>query len=184
MIILASKSPRRREILEMFFKDFRIVSSGAEERSDFKDPVKYAVDVAKRKAWEVYEREEGTIIGADTIVVLNGKILGKPRDEEEAILMLKALSGKVHDVITGYCIIHEGREISNAVTTKVKFRDLNEEEIKAYVKTGEPLDKAGAYGIQGKGALLVERIEGDYYNVMGFPIRIIVELGKLGFSPW
>lgn len=184
MIILASKSPRRREILGRFFRDFKVIPSEAEERSNFKNPVRYAMDIARKKAWEVYEREGGTVIGADTIVVLKGRILGKPRDEEEAISMLKELSGEIHEVITGYCIIHEGREISNAVITRVKFRELNEEEIKAYVKTGEPLDKAGAYGIQGKGSLLVRGVEGDYYNVVGFPMEIIVELEKLGFNPW
>ena len=167
-----------------FFKDFKIIPSKVSEESDALSPREHAIDVARKKAWDVYSREKGTVIGADTIVVLGNEVLGKPKNEEEAKTMLKKLSGKIHVVITGYCIIHEGDEISNAVITEVKFRKLSEEEINAYVKTGEPLDKAGAYGIQGKGGLLIEWIKGDYYNVVGLPMHVILELQKLGFDPW
>jgi len=184
MLLLASQSPRRKEILSRFFKDFKVIPSDIIENSDSKTPKEHAIEVARKKAWDIYSKFGGTVIGADTIVVLNDKILGKPKNEDEAEEMLKMLSGKIHEVITGYCIIHEGKEIKGFDVTEVKFRELSNEEIESYVKTKEPLDKAGAYGIQGKGALLVEWIRGDYYNVMGFPIKIILELQRLGFNPW
>ncbi|WP_324736182.1 Maf-like protein [Thermococcus sp. SY098] len=181
MFILASQSPRRREILERFFKDFKVVPSNADESVITENPREKAVEVARKKAWEVYNRTGGTVLGADTIVVLENKALGKPKNEEEAEKMLKLLSGKIHEVITGYCIIHEGKEIAGFEVTKVKFRDLSEEEIEWYVSTGEPLDKAGAYAIQGKAAIFIEWIYGDFYNVVGLPIKVVLELKKLGF---
>ncbi len=181
MFILASQSPRRREILERFFEDFKIVPSNTNESVIAENPREKAIEVARKKAWEVYNRTGGTVLGADTIVVLENKVLGKPKNEEEAEKMLKLLSGKVHEVITGYCIIHEGKEITGFEATKVKFRELSEEEIKWYVSTGEPLDKAGAYAIQGKAAIFIEWIHGDFYNVVGLPIKVVLELKKLGF---
>ncbi|WP_456367632.1 Maf-like protein [Thermococcus sp.] len=180
MLVLASSSPRRREILSRFIGDFEVVPSNVEERCSGK-PEECAVELARKKAREVHSRVGGTVIGADTVVSVNGKILGKPRDEREACEMLKLLSGRVHRVTTGYCIIHEGRELCGAVVTEVKFRELDEELIWLYVRTGEPMDKAGAYGIQGLGGLLVEWIKGDYYNVVGFPMEIIWKLRELGF---
>lgn len=181
-LILASQSPRRREILARFFDAFDVVPSSVSEESETTNPIEHAVEVAKKKARDVYSRYGGTVVGADTIVVLDGKILGKPKDGEEAREMLKTLSGRIHKVITGYCILHEGKEITGYVVTEVKFRDLSEEEIEWYVSTGEPFDKAGAYGIQGKGSILVEWIKGDYYNVVGFPMKVILELKNLGFK--
>ena len=181
MLVLASTSPRRREILSRFIKDFRVVPSNADERCSGR-PEECAVELAKLKAREVHSRVEGTVIGADTVVSIGGKILGKPRDEGEAYEMLKLLSGRVHRVTTGYCIIHRGEEYCGAVVTEVKFRKLGDGLIWAYIKTGEPMDKAGAYGIQGKAGLFVEWIKGDYYNVVGFPMEIIWKLRELGFE--
>ncbi|NJD99774.1 septum formation protein Maf [Thermococcus sp. LS1] len=182
MLVLASASPRRREILGRFIKDFKVVPSNASEECSLTEPRAYALELARRKAREVYNRVGGTVIGADTVVSIDGHILGKPGSEEEAYRMLKLLSGRVHCVTTGYCIIYEGEEVSGAVITEVKFRELSDELIWAYIRTGEPMDKAGAYGIQGKGGLLVEWIKGDYYNVVGFPIEIIMKLRELGFK--
>jgi septum formation protein len=182
MLVLASSSPRRREILSRFIPNFKIVPSSADENCSLSDPKECAVELACRKARGVYLRTGGTVVGADTVVYLDGKILGKPRDEEEALEMLELLSGKVHNVTTGYCIVHRGEEQRGAVTTEVKFRELEGDIILAYVRTGEPMDKAGAYGIQGWGGLLVEWIRGDYYNVVGFPMEIIWKLMELGFN--
>lgn len=180
-LILASQSPRRRKILGRFFREFDVIPSQISEESNVQDSIADVIEVARKKAWDVYKEHGGTVIGADTVVTLDDKILGKPKSPEEAKQMLGLLSGKVHEVITGYCIIHEGKEILGYEITKVKFRELDKDEIEWYISTGEPLDKAGAYGIQGKGGVLVEWIKGDYYNVIGFPMKIIVELKKLGF---
>ncbi|ACS34435.1 Maf-like protein [Thermococcus gammatolerans] len=181
MLVLASASPRRREILSRFIRDFHVVPSNAEERCSG-TPEECAVELARLKAREVYSRVGGTVIGADTVVSIDGRVLGKPSDEGEAYRMLKLLSGRVHRVTTGYCIIHEGKEIAGSATTEVKFRELDDELIWAYIRTGEPMDKAGAYGIQGKAGLFVEWIRGDYYNVVGFPMEIIWKLRELGFE--
>lgn len=182
MLVLASASPRRREILARFVNRFEVIPSHASEECNLKNPADYALELAQRKAREVYSRAGGTVIGADTVVSVDGRILGKPRDREEAIGMLRLLSGRVHRVTTGYCIVHNGGEITGTVTTEVKFRELDGDIIRAYVETGEPMDKAGAYGIQGKGGLLVEWIRGDYYNVVGFPLEIVWKLRELGFE--
>ncbi|NJE41694.1 Maf-like protein [Thermococcus sp. GR6] len=182
MLVLASASPRRREILGRFIKDFKVVPSNASEECSLTEPRAYALELARRKAREVYNRVGGTVIGADTVVSIDGHILGKPKSGEEAYRMLKLLSGRVHRVTTGYCIIHGGEEVSGAVITEVKFRELSDELIWAYIRTGEPMDKAGAYGIQGRGGLLVEWIKGDYYNVVGFPLEIVWKLRELGFK--
>ncbi len=181
MLVLASASPRRRELLARFIGEFRVVPSNVEEECTTEDPVECALQLARAKAWEVYNRVGGTVIGADTVVSIDGHILGKPRDEKDAFRMLKLLSGRVHRVTTGYCIVYEGEEHSGAVVTEVKFRELDEELIRAYIRTGEPMDKAGAYGIQGKAGLFVEWIKGDYYNVVGFPLEIVWKLRELGF---
>jgi len=182
MLVLASASPRRREILARFIDQFEVIPSRASEECDLEDPAEYALELARRKAREVYERVGGTVIGADTVVSIDGHILGKPGSREEAFEMLRLLSGKVHRVTTGYCIIHEGTEISGVVITEVKFRELDDDIIEAYIETGEPMDKAGAYGIQGKAGLFVEWIRGDYYNVVGFPLEIVWKLRELGFD--
>ncbi|AEH24970.1 Maf-like protein [Pyrococcus yayanosii CH1] len=182
--MLASASPRRREILAKFFEDFIVVPSGVGEESYAKTPEKHAVEVARRKAMKVAEKMGlgHTVVGADTVVVIDGEILGKPRDEDEARKMLERLSGRVHEVITGYCIVHGGKIIEGFSRTEVKFRALSHLLINWYLSTGEWRDKAGAYGIQGKGGLLVEWIRGDYYNVVGLPIEVIFKLVELGFK--
>jgi septum formation protein len=182
VLVLASASPRRREILSRFIRDFHVVPSNAEERCSSGIPEECAIELARLKAREVHSRVGGTVIGADTVVSVDGRILGKPGDEREASEMLKLLSGRVHRVTTGYCIICNGAEITGSVTTEVKFRELDDELIRAYIRTGEPMDKAGAYGIQGKAGLFVEWIRGDYYNVVGFPMEIIWKLRELGFE--
>ncbi|ASA77876.1 Maf-like protein [Thermococcus sp. 5-4] len=182
MLVLASASPRRREILARFIREFEVIPSRASEECDLENPAEYALELARRKAREVYGRVGGTVIGADTVVSIDGHILGKPGSKEEAFEMLRLLSGKVHRVTTGYCIIHEGMEISGVVITEVKFRELDDDIIETYIETGEPMDKAGAYGIQGKAGLFVEWIRGDYYNVVGFPLEIVWKLRELGFE--
>ncbi len=182
MLVLASGSPRRREILSRFIREFRVVPSNVEEGCSVQEPLECAVQLAKAKAREVHGRVGGTVIGADTVVSIGDKILGKPANEGEAFEILRLLSGRVHRVTTGYCIIHNGEEITGAAVTEVKFRELDDDLIREYIKTGEPMDKAGAYGIQGKAGLFVEWIRGDYYNVVGFPMGIVWKLRELGFN--
>lgn len=173
-IILASASPRRKELLEQCGVIPEIVASQIEERlTENHTPEEISMSLSFQKALDVAERHGGgLVIGADTIVILDHEILGKPLDEEEAFSMLRRLSGKCHRVVTGYSIIDaEGTErVVDYETTYVYFRSLSDQEIREYVSTGECQDKAGAYGIQGRGALLVERIEGCYFNVVGLPI--------------
>ncbi|AEC51780.1 Maf-like protein [Pyrococcus sp. NA2] len=183
MIVLASASPRRKEILEKFF-EILIYPSKIEEESDAETPEDIAMDIAEKKASDVASKFPGdTVVGADTIVVFKGRILGKPRDLEEARKMLKMLSDNIHKVITGYCIVHKGNMIKGFEETEVKFRKLDDELIEWYLSTEEWKDKAGAYGIQGYASIFVEWIRGDYFNVVGLPTKVIVELIKLGFRP-
>ena len=182
MLVLASGSPRRREILSRFIREFKVVPSNVEEGCSVQEPLECALWLARAKAQEVHGRVGGTVIGADTVVSIEGRILGKPTNEEEAFEMLRLLSGRVHRVTTGYCIIHGGNEMVGAVVTEVKFRELDDRLLRKYIRTGEPMDKAGAYGIQGKAGLFVEWIRGDYYNVVGFPMEIVWKLRELGFE--
>lgn len=179
-IILASASPRRRELLKFITEDFTVRVSDAEEVTD---PALSAEETVKSLA--VIKGEavaegfpEDTVISADTIVVLDGKILGKPKDEEDAFRMLSSLSGRTHEVFTGVCVLHSGRRLVFAERTEVSFFPLSEDEIRAYIATGEPADKAGAYGIQGKGCTLVKAISGDYNNVVGLPVAGLNRLLK------
>ncbi len=176
MIILASSSPRRRELLTTAGVEFEIAVSDVEEvLNPALPPDEAAIDVACQKAREVaknYPRD--CVVGADTIVLLDGAILGKPKDKAQAAEMLWMLSGNTHTVYTGVCVIKNGKETCFAEATKVEFYKLTKEEIDAYVTSGEPMDKAGAYGIQGLGCVLVKRIEGDFFNVMGFPVARVV----------
>ena len=178
-IILASSSPRRKEILEKTGLPFIIDPSNSDEdMTQNLEPKDLAKALSLAKAKDVAKRHKNAIvIGADSIITLNGKVLGKPHTEERAIEMLTELSGSIHSAITGYTIIDtdSGKIVSDAVETKIYFRKLTQDEIKNYVATGKPLDKAGAYAIQGKGALFVEKIEGDYYNIMGLPLTAVVE---------
>lgn len=179
-MILASQSPRRRELLSLITRDFRIIPAKGEERlPDNITPKEAVLLLSRQKATEIYsEYKNEIIIAADTVVAIDGKILGKPADAEEAAAMLHLLSGRTHSVFTGVCIIYaDGVEKSFAEETAVEFWQLPEQMIADYVKSGEPMDKAGAYGIQGAGALLVKRINGDYYNVMGLPVgRLLREI--------
>lgn len=173
-IILASKSPRRRELLQMLgIRDFTVVPSNDPEiLPDGLTEPETVMELSRRKAIDVAARSEsGTlIIAADTIVSLNGEILGKPQSAGDAAEMLRRLSGKCHTVYTGVTLILGQKVSSSSESTEVFFRDLSNKEISDYITTGEPMDKAGAYGAQGLGALFVERIDGDFFNVMGLPV--------------
>ncbi len=179
-IILASSSPRRRDLLRQIGVDFDIFPADVNESIlAGESPEDYAVRVSLDKVRVVAKKVgEGIIIAADTIVVFKDIVLGKPVDSEDAKRMLEMLSGKMHRVITGLAVMNAatGVVICRASTTSVWFRNLDEDEVKKYVLSGEPLDKAGAYGIQGKGALLVARIEGCYNNVVGLPLALLDEV--------
>jgi septum formation protein len=178
MIILASSSPRRRELMNTAGLDFLVCPAQGEESLDpALHPADAAVEVARQKAREVAKKYPlDCVVGADTIVALDDKVLGKPRDEREAIAMLEHLSGREHTVYTGVCVIKNNAENCFAEATKVEFYPLTAAEIQAYVASGEPMDKAGAYGVQGLGCVLVKKIEGDYFNIMGFPIAKVVRV--------
>ena len=175
MLLLASSSPRRSELLTMAGYDFQAVPANVNETFLHGTPPMQVVEqLSTRKAQAVAKLHPAdTILAADTIVVLKGRVLGKPKDEETAKAMLKLLSGNVHQVYTGYTVISGKKFVCGHECTSVEFYALTQAEIDAYVATGEPLDKAGAYGIQGKGSLIVKRINGDFYNVMGLPISKI-----------
>lgn len=179
-IILASNSPRRRELLRQVGVSFTVDPADVDERAlPGEKPEDYAVRVALDKARVAATRaQNGVIIAADTIVVLDNAILGKPADLRDAERMLTMLSGRVHRVITGLAMMDAatGKTITGVAATSVWFRDLSRQEILSYIAGGEPLDKAGAYGIQGKGALLVKQIEGCYFNVVGLPLSLLGEL--------
>lgn len=170
--ILASKSPRRQELLGRIVPNFEVDVVETEELIDSTLPLDKAIEeVALQKGKAVFAKHPNDIvISADTIVALNGKIYGKPKNEADAKVMLNELSGKTHEVITGVCLMKAGKTETFSSVSNVKFLSLTNEEIDAYVATGEPLDKAGAYGIQGYGALLIDKIDGDYYTIMGLPI--------------
>lgn len=170
MIILASKSPRRQELLKYITEEFEIKTADVDEAlPDGISPSDAVCYLAEIKA-QPFKNENDIVIGADTVVAIDGKILGKPRDEEDARQMLKALSGNTHSVFTGVSIIKGESTKTFSVETKVKFFELSDEEIDKYIASREPMDKAGSYGIQGQGSLFVEKIDGDYFNVVGLPI--------------
>ena len=186
-IILASGSPRRKQLLaQMGVKDFKIVASDADETVAPGLPPAQIVETLSARKAEAVAGEAGPgalVIAADTIVTLEGAVLGKPADELEAFRMLSALSGQRHQVYTGVTLLLDGARRTEHEVTTVTFRELTEADITRYIATGEPMDKAGAYGIQGFGALLVERIEGDYFNVMGLPVcRLGGMLAGLGID--
>jgi septum formation protein len=174
-LILASKSPRRKELLQQIgITDFIVRPAVDPEVADLTMPPQSLVEaLALHKAREVaakYAQPDDIVLGADTIVVLGREILGKPRDAAHAREMLRSLSDRKHRVYTGLALIHNGDEYLSHEHTEVHFRPLSDGEIDAYIATGEPMDKAGAYGIQGRGALFVDRIHGDYCNVVGLPV--------------
>ena len=182
-ILLASGSPRRRELFTEAGLNFEVVSVDVDETPNEKEPEKVAQELSRRKAVaadrELAADRNKVIVAADTVVIHNGKVLGKPKDEADAVRMLTELSEAVHDVITGVTILTPGREeVTFSQRTRVRFRPLSEEEIRDYVATGEPMDKAGAYGIQGLGGRLVEGIDGDFYNVVGFPMDRFLAIMK------
>jgi septum formation protein len=176
--ILASGSPWRRQLLEMLGLRFRVVPPNLDERREPSElPEQYVTRLAQEKARVVAARERGAIVlAADTTVVLRGEIFEKPRGPAEAEEMLTRLEGRTHQVMTAVAVAREGRIEHALDVTEVTFRPLSGEQIAAYVGTGEPLDKAGAYAIQGKGAALVEGIRGDFFGVMGLPLRLALDL--------
>lgn len=175
-IILASSSPRRRELLSKAEVKFDICIKSVDETiPEGMSPAEGAEHTAAVKAMAVaFMNTEAVVIGADTIVVLDGEILGKPKDKADAADMLKRLSGRDHEVITGVCLAYKGNYETFHCSSKVKFYELTDDEIRHYVASGEPMDKAGAYGIQGKGMMLVESINGDYCNIVGLPVALTV----------
>ncbi|MFC0188012.1 Maf family protein [Fictibacillus aquaticus] len=182
-LILASSSPRRKELLSYALLLFDVCPSKIEEVMDPGLSAEELVcSLAEQKARDIFSQHPDAVIaGSDTIVVLDGKPLGKPKDKQEARDMLQMLSGRTHEVYTGVCLIDSDRSSVFAEKTEVRFWPLTAEEIEWYISTKEPFDKAGAYGIQGKGAVFVHSITGDYYNVMGLPIsRVVRELEGFG----
>ena len=177
MLILASQSPRRRELLSMLGLDFTIITADIDETMNPALSIEDAVaEVCGRKAAAVGSSHPGDlIIAADTIVVLEDRILGKPHTEAEARAMLRSLSGRHHTVMTAFSLWKNGTADTHVEKTHVHFRELNDEEIAAYVATGSPMDKAGAYGIQDQASIFVEALEGDYYNVMGLPLCALAQ---------
>lgn len=184
-IVLASGSPRRKQILENIGLKFEVIPSGYEENLDkslFKHPHEYVLETAKHKTLEVAERLKNDkkapdlVIGADTVVTMDGKIFEKPKDEDDAFQMLSGFSGRCHTVITGVILVSpkkgQGFDIKSFhEATEVEFDEVTPEVVRAYIATGEPMDKAGGYGIQAVGGTLVKGIKGDYFNVMGFPLH-------------
>ncbi|AGC67354.1 Maf-like protein [Thermoclostridium stercorarium subsp. stercorarium DSM 8532] len=191
-LILASQSPRREMLLKQIGVSFKTHPSNIDENmTENVGPEDYVRSVAERKAFKVKEyfcsrgHNFFVVLAADTVVVHEGVILGKPADEDHAFEMLSRLSGRWHEVMTGVSVLDgdEDKKLTCVEITKVKMRDLSPDEIWKYIRTGEPLDKAGAYGIQGIGALMVERIEGCFYNVVGLPLhRVSVMLSQFGIK--
>ena len=180
-LILASQSPRRQELLKLFHIPFVVRVADIDEAMDpEKAPFDEVARVSRLKALAVNREEDDIVIAADTIVVVAGKVLGKPHSEAEAKAMLSLLSGRDHQVMTGVTVLRDNRCETVTEVTDIHFRPLSENEIDAYVRSGEPMDKAGAYGIQGGAALFAEKMVGDYYNVMGLPVcRLWQMLQKL-----
>jgi septum formation protein len=177
-VVLASSSPRRRQLLDLIGIAHEVRPANIDETMRAREvPRRHAERLAREKATKIATRDPDLItIGADTVVVINRKVLGKPSDEAEAIHMLSQLSGREHTVITAVAVAR-GKKVRSAIEeVQVRFRRLHDDEIEAYVATGEPMDKAGAYGIQGYGATIVERIEGDYFAVMGLPLARLTSL--------
>lgn len=177
-LILASRSPRRAELLRAAGFEFEVIPTDVDERiGQGEPPGQYVVRVAAAKAWAVGARVSGAVVlAADTAVVLDGEVLGKPVDDDEARRMLRRLSGRAHHVMTGVALYRGGETVQDLVVTQVRFAPLSETEIAWYVATGEPRDKAGAYGIQGRGSRFIDWIEGSYSNVVGLPVATVYRL--------
>lgn len=178
--ILASASPRRKEILENAGYKFSIFKSDIDENIGVDDPQLLVRELSVLKACDIGRRLDFDciVIGADTVVSIDGEILGKPKDEEDAFLMLKKLSGRQHSVFTGVCVLNKytGIVISKCDETKIRFRSITDNQIRDYIKTGEPFDKAGSYAIQGEAAKFVLETDGEFDNVVGFPVKLFEEL--------
>ncbi len=185
-LILASQSPRRRELLGLTGLDFIVRVADIDETMDpGKAPFDEVSRVSRLKALAVRREPGDVVIAADTIVVCGGEVLGKPRDETDAFRMLSLLSGRHHEVMTGMTVLRDEELVTHTEVTKIHFRQLHPEEIRAYIASGEPMDKAGAYGIQGGAALFADEMVGDYYNVMGLPVcRLAMILRSLGLPVW
>jgi septum formation protein len=177
-VVLASASPRRRQLLEMLRIPFEVAPSGIDEVvRPGEEPRAYVVRVAREKAAAVAARRPGAVVlAADTEVVLDGDVFGKPRDAAGAVAMLRRLQGRTHQVLTGVAVAQDARLEHALDVSAVTFRPADDATLAAYVATGEPLDKAGAYAVQGLGSVLIERIEGDVFGVMGLPLRLAVDL--------
>lgn len=176
MVILASASPRRKELLSIILKDFTVMPANIDENIGMVDSIEFAPEyLAKIKAEHIAlsQKPDDVIIGCDTGVFIDGNMLGKPTDRANAKQMLKMLSGRKHKVITGCAIVYKGKTTTLSQTTLVEFYTLTDSEIESYLDTNEPYDKAGGYGIQGKGSLLIKGIEGDYFNVVGLPVALL-----------
>lgn len=182
-LILASGSPRRKEILKQVGLDFCVLPSDVEEVVTKQVPSDIVMELSRQKAEDVFKKTKGNhkiVLGADTVVAYDGKILGKPKNEEDAKDMLRMLSGKKHSVYTGVTLISDRCRNTFYEETIVEFYPISETDIKAYIASGEPMDKAGAYGIQGKAAVFIKGIVGDYYNVVGLPIaKVLKNLQKM-----
>ena len=186
-IVLASQSPRRRELLaQMGITKFDIIpAQGEEVATPGLPPQRLVEELSRQKCAEVAAQvgKDDLVIAADTVVAIDGQVLGKPRSREHAMEMLRSLAGREHHVYTGFTVCLNGVSHTGHEDTAVRFRALSEDEIAAYVDTGEPMDKAGAYGIQGRGCVLVEGIQGDYFNVVGLPVcRLAQVLAGLGVN--
>ena len=180
-LILASTSLRRAEILTAVAWPFQVVGSGVDEtRLQSEPPASYVTRLAMEKAHAVASRiSAGLVLGADTTVIVSGELLGQPQNAQDARRMLRLLSGQWHEVLTGVALVRAGQQNSSIVDherTRVRFGDLSEAEIDWYVSTEEPMGKAGAYAVQGKAALFIEEIQGEYFNIVGLPIRLVYEL--------
>jgi len=178
-IILASKSPRRAEILRAVGWEFETQAANIDEtRRESEDAVSYVKRLAQEKAATIAQHvSNGIVLGADTVVVIGGEILGQPRNDDDARRMLTLLSGEWHEVLTGVALVRgESQTLVEHESTRVRFCELSREQINWYVSTGEPRDKAGAYAIQGRGAIFIEGIEGDYFNIVGLPVRRVYEM--------
>lgn len=180
-IILASASPRRQELLKYITPDFDVMPADVDETLPDSVPADESAEfLAVKKALHVAaSATDSIVIGSDTVVIVDGEILGKPADEADAERMLKKLSGKIHKVVTGVCLACGKRTFSFSQATDVKFYTLTDEEIRDYIATGDPMDKAGAYGIQSEGCVLIEKIDGDFFAVMGLPVARLKRVLKI-----
>ena len=188
-IVLASKSPRRKEILSSLGVDFEIITKETDESSEIHDPCELVKELSYRKGKAVFDEindNDTLVISSDTVVTLDNIILGKPKSKDDAVMMLKSMSDKEHTVVSGVTLMYKNKVISDYEITYVKFAKISDEVIEKYVATGEPMDKAGAYGIQGLASLMIEGSRGCYFNVGGFPIykfkKMLDEIGLDAYS--